>query len=336
MKKDLKKKLVLVSRTPKVKTIIENVIPEEVPNNIIENIKLQDNVNYEAYSYIKECIREILYYVMHASKEDKDKMEYSIGINNFIKEYKFDKNVHQKIRDDIKPVFYPMLNGSSKYFCKYFLKDFPTIIDEVLSEFLYENIKDKGYQRYILNELHNLINYRKTTIKVLPKYMFDKIHDLFLNIKEEFAEQYILGKKIYYTKKDFNLEPYNVLKDNMEYKIIYVVPKVSYDGQKSQKLSKINARGLMAPVIFGLDDKPISTKLWNSVVELNQKYNVEIPLKCLVPFDCYIKDNKVIKMSNKELVRCFGNLKMFKEKLNRKISLILFSITETYYSRRYM
>ncbi len=92
----------------------------------------------------------------------------------------------------------------------------------------------------------------------------------------------------------------------------------------------------MAPVIFGLDDKPVSSKLWNSIVDINQKYNVEIPLKCLVPFDCYIKDNKVIKMSNKELVKCFGNLKMFKEKLNRKISLILFSITETYYSRRYM
>lgn len=335
MKKGLKK-IVLVSRTPKVITKVEEIIPEVVPVTTIEKIKIEEDVNYKTYNFIKECIREILYYIMHSTKEDKDKMDYSIGINKFIKEYKFDKSVHQKIRDDVKPIFYPMLNSSSKYFCKYFIKDFPTIIDEVLSEFVCENLKDKGYQKFILNELHNLINYRKTTIKVLPKYMFDKLHDIFLDIKEEFAEQYILGNKMYYTKDDFNLEPYSVLKNNMDYKIIYVIPKVEYDKQKNQKLSKMNARGLMAPVIFGLDDKPISNKLWNSVAYINQKYNVEIPLKCLVPFDCYIKDNKVIKMSNKELVKCFGNLKMFKEKLNRKISLILFSITETYYSRRYM
>ena len=333
------KKIQLVSRKPKPKIIVENKevdVLEKVDENIVKTLELNTHPCHENYLFIKECIRDILYYIMHASDKDKDKMRYSIEVNNFIKEYKFDKDVHRKIKDDIKPVFFPMLNGSSKYFCNYFIKDFPTIIEEVINEFVLENLKDKGYEEFILNELHNFVNYRKTTIKILPKVSFDALHNILLDIKDAFAEQFILGKKKYYVKSDFNLEPYNVLKDNIEYKIIYVIPKKEYKKQKYQKLSKVNPRGLMAPIIFGLDDKPISTKVWNSVAEINNKYKVEIPVKCLVPFDCYIKDNKVIKMSNKELVKCFSNLKMFKDKLNKKISLILFSITETYFSRKYL
>lgn len=337
MKKDLKK-IQLVSRTPKVvlkpKEPIVEYVPEPTPLKITEELKMESNPQYDHYIFLKDCIRDIIYYIMHATKDDINKILYSIEVNNFIKEYKFDKEVHRKIRDDIKPIFYPMLNSSSNYFSKYFIKDLPTIIDEVMNEFVLENLKDKGYEKLILNELHNFVNYRKTTIKILPKSSFDTLHNIFLDIKEEYTEQFILGKKRFYSKEDFNLDPYTILKDDVLYKIVYVVPKIEYKKQKNQKLSKVNPRGLIAPVIFGLDDKPVVTKVWNSVAEINNKYKVEIPLKCLVPIDCRIKDNKVIKMSNKELVKCFSNLKMFKDKLNKKISLILFSITETYYSRR--
>lgn len=335
MKKGLKK-IQLVSRVPKPKSTKKVEVIEKVEEDVAKELELNKHPCYINYQFIKDCIRDILYYIIHASKDDINKIEYSIEVNNFIKDYKFDRDFHKKIKDDIKPIFFPMLNGSSKYFSNYFIKDFPTIIEEVINEFVLVNLKDKGYEKLILNELHNFVNYRKTTIKVLPKVSFDALYNLFLDIKDTFTEQFILGKKRFYNKNDFNLEPYNVLEDNVEYKIIYVVPKLEYKKQKNQKLSKVNPRGLMAPVLFGLDNKPVSTKVWNSIVEINNKYKVEIPVKCLVPIDCHIKDNKVIKMSNKELVKCFSNLKMFKDKLNKKISLILFSITETYYSRRYL
>ena len=147
MKKDLKK-IQLVSRTPKVvlkpKEPIVEYVPEPTPLKITDELKMESNPQYDHYIFLKDCIRDIIYYIMHATKDDINKILYSIEVNNFIKEYKFDKEVHRKIRDDIKPIFYPMLNSSSNYFSKYFIKDLPTIIDEVMNEFVLENLKDKG------------------------------------------------------------------------------------------------------------------------------------------------------------------------------------------------
>lgn len=329
MKIDLKK-IKLVQRVPKPKPIKEEeIVIDSIPNKEDLISKYTGGIEYTNYIFMKDTIRNMFYYIINSNDNDKEKLKSSLSINQFIKEYKFDREYHKKLREDTKPIFYPILNVSSKFFRKHFIKTLIEIVEEVSTE----SPTFTAYKNYIINELHNIINFRKSSIILLPKTNFDELHNMFMEIKEEFAEQFILGNKKLYSKYDFSLEPFDVLEDDVLYKVVYIIPKVLYS-EKNHKLTKSNPRGIMAPVIFNKEGTPITAKFWDSIAVLNIKYNVEIPVKCLVPVDTYITNNKVIKMSNKVLINCFSNLKMFKEKLNRNISLLLFSITETYYNRR--
>lgn len=321
-----KKKIVgihLVSRVPKpTKPVIEDKI-------VIEPVFLKQEVDNDNTLFLKECIREIFFSILYTLEEDKNKLNTSIRVNEVIKEYKFDKNFFTKIQRDEKPVFFPMLNITSKYFKRFYDK----LIFEIILEVVDENSNYSGLEKYVLNELHNLLNHRKTSIILLNKKYFDRLYIMFKDIKDSFIEQYMISNKIYYSKEDFTLEPFNLLENDVNYKVVYIIPSKFY-GNEIVKLSKINPRGLMAPMIMDTKGKPLNLRIWNAVAYINNTFKTSIPLKCLVPTGTFVEDNKIVKMSNKILINCFSNLKPFKEKLNRKISLILFSLTETYYNRK--
>lgn len=345
VQKDLKK-IKLVSRHPKVNVAsvtgkeVRDDLPLEDPyknftpelNSVLDKIIETDYQQDSSYYFIIKVIRDMFYNIINCNKDDIEKMDLSLEVNSFIKEYKFDKNYHKKIKEDIKPLFYPILNGTSNVFKHYFGKPLVDIIDDVIEE---SPMSFDKYKKYILNELHNIINYRKSTVILLDKKTFDQLHDKFLEIKNNFTEEYVLGNSKFYTKDNFMLDPYDILEKDVTYKVVYIIPSKTY-GNVEFKLSKNNPRGIMAPVIFNKEGIPATLKLWNSVAVINKKYNLNIPVKCLVPVGTFIENNKVIKLNNKVFINCFNSLSVFKEKLNRKISLLLFSLTETYYNRRYL
>lgn len=329
MKKGLKK-IVLVSKVPKAKILSKEVTEtkKELDLSQLENAFQEHDKLEENYFFIKDVIRDIFYNIINFNGTYLDKIRKSMDVNGFIKEYKFDRDIHNKLKEDIKPIFYPMLNGNSKYLSIYFKKSLIDIILEVKEE----SISFDGYENFVLNEIHNILNYRKTSVTLMDKETFDKVHDMFLEIKNEFTEHFILNNKLTYFKDDFKLEPFDVLEDGVEYKLLYVVPNKTY-GDKKYSLSKANPRCIMAPVLFNTKGEPISLKLWNAIATLNESYKLEIPVKCLVPVDVKL-NHKVISMNNKILIQCFNRLGCFKETLNRKVSLLLFSMTETYYGRK--
>ena len=121
MKKKKITSIHLVSRVPKpTKPVIEDSVviePIFLKQKVENNNKDNDNT-----LFLKECIREIFFSILYTLEEDRNKLNTSIKVNEVIKEYKFDKNFFTKIQRDEKPVFFPMLNITSKYFKIFYYK----------------------------------------------------------------------------------------------------------------------------------------------------------------------------------------------------------------------
>lgn len=286
---------------------------------------------YDKYVELKCYIKIIFEHIKNLSREDMLSLEKSLEINTFIQDYKFDKLTLDKLRKDEQPRFYPILRIDSAYLENYYGKNFIETINEVEEED--ESYKDLS--KYVINELHNLMNYRKTSKIVMNKLVFNELYNSFKKIKEDYSDQFILGKKKSYKKSDFNLTPMDIMDENTVYKVVYIVPNKMYK-PKNLKITKINSRGIMGAIVIGQDGLPINNRLWNCIAKINIENKVEIPLRCLVPVNLYLKHVKAVKPDKRLFLGLFSNLYKFKDKLHKKISLLLYTTVETYYQRKYL
>lgn len=311
------KKITLVSKVKK----IEKEVIKKSSINLDNNTKLKS-----IYNSIKMLFENIA----TLDKYSFDLLERSIETNKYISEYKFDKSTKDKIRNDNQPTFFQLMRVDSKYF-KNFL-DYTLM--EIINDIIYLNSENECYKEFVINEIFNILNYRKTSITLLSKNDFYSLHNILKDIKNSYVDNFVLGSKKFYTKENLKLEPFkNIIKDGILYKVLYIVPNKSY-GDNS-KITKMNTRGIMAPVVLDTNGIPLNDKLWNCVYKINKNFKKEFPVRCLVPINLRLK-HSVISMNNKLLISYFNDLVMFKDKINKKMSLLTFINIDTYYQRKYL
>lgn len=314
------KKFKLKERSPKKVKEEESLVKEEVVieteiytyNNIDDNTKLITNI-------IKKMIDNII----KLNHDDIEKINSSIKVNNIIQEFKYDKNTRMKLDKNEKPIFFPILKVESKIFYNYFNLNLVDIIKACLGS-------NTDYYKYVKNELHNIINYKKTSVNILSGNEFYRVLDLFLEIKNIYTNYFSLGNKKYFTKNDFDYEPLSVLKNNVNYKVLYVIPEKAYN---DVNITKINDRGLSAPVIMDNNGKPIG-RLWDAVYKVNKTFKMKLAIRCLLPFGVEIKDGKVINYNLDDCILNMKSLALVDGKLNSKVAILIFSNINTYFERR--
>lgn len=325
----MKKKIDLKKiKLPKKVIKKEDKNNNDVEENLIKNIVLLGTTLELKKTY--EIIHLLFNSISNLNRYDIDLLERSKETNTYISEYKFDKKTKDKLRNDEEPIFFQLMRIDSKYFKNYLNYTIIEIVDDII----YLNKEFDSLKAFVLNELFNILNYRKTTITLLPKSDFYYLHNLFKEIKNNYVDNFILGNKKFYTSKDLKLDPYkNIIKDDVLYKVLYIVPDKQYSS--SCKITKLNTRGIMAPVVLDKNGKPLNSKLWDCIYKINKNFNKEFSIRCLVPVNLRLKQN-VLTMNNKILISYFNDLVMFRDNINKKISLLTFVNIDTYYKRKYL
>lgn len=313
------------------KTVVTTPVVKRVKTNepIIKIVKkgsrnTPSNLEWVPYNTpfdIKDCLLEMMLNIENLDIESLDKIHKSIETNSVITEFKYDRDIVRKVQNNIRPSFFPILMVGSNIFINHFNKNLTELIEEI-------TYNKKNLFKYVKNELHNLINYGKFSIEgLLEEKNFNLLRSKLRVIKAKYNDNFFVADKKAYSSSDFDYRPMEILKPNTKYKVLYVIPQKAYG---DVNITKINDRGLAAPVIINSAGKPIG-KLWDAIYKVNTTFKLNLPVRCLVPYNAFIKNGKVIPYNDSDCKYNFKALGMVDGKLNNKLAILIYSNVNTYY-----
>ena len=206
-------------------------------------------------------------------------LDRSVGVNNTIRNFLIPKGVGKLIESgtDVEYIK-PLLSSKSRFLKDYLGFDMYLYLKELYS-------LDIVY--YTLNEVYNLLNYGKTTTKIISSEMYVNMINIFNPISKLYRNSFLIPYKVVDTKTVSSKALMSPLVDNVKYELMYIKPKVSFSnvGASSTK------RTYGLPTVFGLDGLPVNTLVWNEILRTNYSIGTDIYVRCLVPVDKNVIDS---------------------------------------------
>lgn len=202
-------------------------------------------------------------------------------------------------------------------FISYLGQDLLYMVDEVLRRY---NM-DKEFKKYLCNELYNIMNYGNISIKSRlrnPK-TFDKITKFLNRIANDVRKTINIEKHMLNSNELFLATMYDDMNwshNEQEYYVVYIKPLVSYANTHKQPRDFT-----LQPVIVNDElDIVYNRKLNDTLLDISNRYDVTLYMRCLVPKSFIMKINGLQKaIENKHIV--FNNIREPKFS-NKDISIL--------------
>ena len=202
-------------------------------------------------------------------------------------------------------------------FISYLGPDLLYLVDEVLRRY---NM-DKEFKKYICNELYNIMNYGNISIKSRlrnPK-TFDKITKFLNRIANDVRKTINIEKHMLNSNELFLATMYDDMNwshREQDYYVVYIKPLVSYANTHKQPKDFT-----LQPVIVNDElDIVYNRKLNDTLLDISDRYDVTLYMRCLVPKSFIMKIDGLQKtIDSKHIV--FNNIR--EPKFNHKDISIL-------------
>lgn len=263
--------------------------------------------------------------IVKLNEEDTSKIDISIKVNSIIRNFKFDKEIKSKLLNGKSINFTPLLSPKSKFITSRLGIDIFLLLKSIND--------DTRVLELVLNELFNIINYKKTTIAILVDKEFQYLKNLFTNVHKQYVDSFLLTNDIVYNSTNI---VYKAISDNIpeniNYKIVYIKPTCRY-GKGNIRNVPIRLFGL--PTLIGQDGIPVNSTVWDAVYKANKKFGSSLLVKCLVPYNAIIINAKAYNHNivKRDIVKYYmDNMKKIYEDYD-KYSVILNSVIATIMNR---
>lgn len=223
---------------------------------------------------VKELQKNLCILADSISKLDSNSLgmlDRSVGVNKTIRNFLIPKGIGKLIEQNSDVEYIkPLLSSKSR-----FLKDYLGFDMYLFLKELY-NI-DVVY--YTLNEVYNLLNYGKTTTRIIDSNVYVNIINIFNPISKLYRNSFIIPTKILNSKTVSSKAIMSPLEEGVTYELVYIKPKVSFSNSGISNTKR--TYGL--PTVIGLDGLPANTLVWNDVFRTNYSAGTDIYVRCLIP-----------------------------------------------------
>lgn len=258
-------------------------------------------------------------------QEDINRIDISIKVNTIIRNFKFDKEIKSKLIEGKSINFVPLLSPKSKFITNRLGIDIFLLLKSIND--------DTRVLELVLNELFNIINYKKTTINILVDNDFQYLKKLFNETHKQYVDAFLLTSDIVYNSSNIVYKAISdIIPTGINYKVVYVKPTCKY-GRGNVKSTPVRLFGL--PTLIGQDGRPVNTTVWDAVYRANKKFNTNLLVKCLVPYNTIIINAKAYNHNiiKRDIVKYYSdNIKKISEDYDR-YSVILNSVIVTIMNR---
>ena len=198
-------------------------------------------------------------------QEDISRIDISIKVNTIIRNFKFDKEIKSKLIEGKSINFTPLLSPKSKFITSRLGIDIFLLLKSIND--------DTRVLELVLNELFNIINYKKTTINILVDSDFQYLKKLFNETHKQYVDAFLLTSDIVYNSSNIVYKAISdIIPTGLNYKVVYVKPTCRY-GRGNVKSTPVRLFGL--PTLIGQDGRPVNTTVWDAVYRANKKFNTK-------------------------------------------------------------
>lgn len=277
-------------------------------------------------NFFRDIVSEMITNLRNIGIDDKIKIRKSLEVNGVIRNIKIDKGISNSIFYNKNFGYKILLSPRSNYIKRNLGFDVFYILKEVL-----DNSEDsKTIFDYVSNELFNILNYGRTSVKILSSESYFELCKIYKPILHKYQLIFRCNTNTILLANDLDTSMISKnLKLEGEYKVMYVKPNKAFT---ETSIDDLEVKEFAMPVIIDYDGDPINKALWNVCYNVNSKYKTSLAIRCLVPIGITINSCKVLntRIMHEEINKYYkNNISKIPERHYNKLSIMIISTVDT-------